>query len=384
MSLNNAFYKKLKRHAIPLEDLLEDERLFRTIPVDWQIVVADVAQSTQAVKDGLHHQVNLAATGCVIAVQNKLKSLNKESMVPYFFGGDGATFILPDTFLKEIMEVLENYRLHVKKNMRLNLRIGSVSIAAIFKDQRSIKIAKFGVNAFLTVPIVLGNGLKYAERIIKATFDDQNTDSEKFDTPNLEGMECRWDEVAPPRSQEKIICLLVDCSEEEWQSKIYASIVSKINHTFGDFEERQPISIGKLKIDSTVKKIKREMYARIGKYNFAYLIKHWMINNFSSVYFKFFNEGKEYLQKISDLSYTLMIDGTLNSVISGTQEEIDDLILFLDELESQNKIKYGIHTTYASIMSCYVEDRNKKHIHFVDGTEGGFTTAAVMYKAKMA
>lgn len=79
-----------------------------------------------------------------------------------------------------------------------------------------------------------------------------------------------------------------------------------------------------------------------------------------------------------------MIDGTLNSVISGTQKEVNLLIAFLDELEAQKKITYGIHTTHASIMSCYVEDRKTKHVHFVDGTEGGYTTAAKMLKKKIA
>ncbi|WP_338034474.1 DUF3095 family protein [Lacinutrix algicola] len=36
----------------------------------------------------------------------------------------------------------------------------------------------------------------------------------------------------------------------------------------------------------------------------------------------------------------------------------------------------------ASIMSCYFEDREEKHIHFVDGTEGGYTSAAIMLKEK--
>lgn len=33
-------------------------------------------------------------------------------------------------------------------------------------------------------------------------------------------------------------------------------------------------------------------------------------------------------------------------------------------------------------MSCYIEDRKEKHIHFVDGTEGGYTSAARMFKEK--
>ncbi len=41
-----------------------------------------------------------------------------------------------------------------------------------------------------------------------------------------------------------------------------------------------------------------------------------------------------------------------------------------------------MHITNDSIMSCYIENKEEKHIHFVDGTEGGYTSAAIMFKLK--
>ena len=35
-------------------------------------------------------------------------------------------------------------------------------------------------------------------------------------------------------------------------------------------------------------------------------------------------------------------------------------------------------------MSCYVRNMNENHIHFVDGSEGGYTKAAGMLKRKFA
>ncbi|MGO2358557.1 DUF3095 family protein [Mesonia sp.] len=58
-------------------------------------------------------------------------------------------------------------------------------------------------------------------------------------------------------------------------------------------------------------------------------------------------------------------------------------IAYLDQLEEDKKIVYGIHITHASVMSCYVLDRKTKHSHFVDGTEGGYTSAAKMFKTKL-
>jgi hypothetical protein len=52
-------------------------------------------------------------------------------------------------------------------------------------------------------------------------------------------------------------------------------------------------------------------------------------------------------------------------------------------MEREGKITYGMNITHSSIMSCYVEDRRDKHIHFIDGTNGGYTKAALMYKSKI-
>lgn len=383
MKDNRTFYKKLINHSLSLEDLLAKESLFKAVPADWHIVMADVKNSTTAVRNGLHHDVNLTATGSVIAVLNVLKEIDSKLQVPYFFGGDGATFLVPDFVLPQVLAVLENFRHHIQKSLYLELRVGALAIGEMYKENRLVQIAKFKATPSLSVPIVLGTGLKTTERIIKSSFVNMPDKEEEDYALNLEGMECRWDEIAPPKEAEKIACLLVDCPVEAKQAEIYHKVILQMNNIFGKYEERQPISRRKLKLDLRLPKIRREMYARLGKYDFVYLITNWFYTVLGNLWFKFSPSGKDYLQEISQLSHTLMVDGTLNCIISGTTEKIDQLIEYLDKLEAQSEMTYGIHITHASIMSCYVENRSQKHVHFIDGTEGGFTKAAEMFKAKL-
>jgi hypothetical protein len=383
MIKNHKFYKQLTKHETGLADLLKSSDMFKKIPDDWHIVLVDIENSTQAVKNGLHHEVNLSATGSIVAILNEIKKKYQNLEIPYFFGGDGTTFIIPDIFLDTALTVLENYRHHVKRTTSLTLKVGSLQVKELYERNLKVKIAKLALNPYLTIPILLGTGLKYAEGVIKASFVNNTIDYEKIKTVDLNGMECRWQEIDPPDDAEKIVCLLVNCSDDALQAQVYQSIIEEITNIFGTDTERQPISTPKLKLDLSVSKIKNEMYARIGEYSFVYLVKNWLITIFGKYYFKLFKEGKDYIEKISQLSHTIMIDGTINTVISGTQEEIERLTAFLNDLEKQGKIIYGIHTTHASIMSCYVEDRKTNHNHFVDGTEGGFTSAAKMYKSKM-
>jgi hypothetical protein len=48
-------------------------------------------------------------------------------------------------------------------------------------------------------------------------------------------------------------------------------------------------------------------------------------------------------------------------------------------LEEKGKIKYGLHVSEQSVMSCYVRDMKKgDQIHFVDGAGGGYTVKGIL------
>ncbi len=384
MQDNTTFYKSLKTNFAPIQKLIRNESAFQPVPNNWYVVVADVLNSTVAVKNGLHHKVNLAATGSVVAVMNTVQTKLQNSSIPYFFGGDGATFIVPSSLASEVSEALENYSQHVQKNLQLTLRTGMLKAEEIRNAGYSLKIVKSQLNKYLTIPVILGNGLQYAESHIKKTFKKAEENSNLQPAINLDGMECRWDQIAPRDDKHKVICLLVSCPDESLQSQIFGDILDIIELIFGNLERRQPITVARLKLKATLAKIREEMIARIGNNKLNYLLKHWLITYFGVFYFKYFKEGKTYLNKVSQLSDTIMIDGSLNTVMEGSESQIEMLTNYLDLLEKEGKIKFGIHSTYASIMSCYVQDRNDNHIHFVDGTEGGYTSAAIIYKSKYA
>ena len=383
MKENILFYKKLQKQKKGLVELLSQEASFSPIPEDWYVFVVDIENSTQAVQKGMHEKVNLSATGSIVTVLNQIKKTNKEIRIPYFFGGDGTTFIIPSKFQKKILSLLENYRHHVKTTTSLILRVGCMQVIEIYKLKHQIKIAKLVLNKHLTIPVVLGTGLKHAEKVIKSSFVDTQQKLSEKKSIALIGMECRWKEIKPKENEKKIICLLVDCSLDQIQAEIYKDIFEKIDSIFGNYNERNPISNSKLQLELSIDKIRAELKMKFGNYNFYTFLKTWFTTIFGNFYFKIFNERIEYLKNIPLLSDTIMIDGVLHTVFSGTQKKVDQFIIFIDELERQGKINYGIHITHSSIMSCYVEDRKNNHIHFVDGTEGGYTKAAIMYKSKI-
>ncbi|MGH8596102.1 MAG: DUF3095 family protein, partial [Gammaproteobacteria bacterium] len=80
---------------------------------------------------------------------------------------------------------------------------------------------------------------------------------------------------------------------------------------------------------------------------------------------------------------TLMIDGRLNTVISGTTDQRRALTAILNRLETVGEIVFGLQVCSASVITCYVRDRRDRHVHFVDGLGGGYTQAAIALKQKL-
>ena len=132
------FYAGLALNDLPLSALMGDTWRFNSTPSDWHVVLTEVKKSTQALSDGTHHLVNPVATGSIIAALNIAR--RADIRVPFFFGGDGATLITPDCLLAPILVALNKHRENTLRNFDLELRVGSVPVAAIYAAGHSLSI----------------------------------------------------------------------------------------------------------------------------------------------------------------------------------------------------------------------------------------------------
>ncbi len=376
---NHNFYDKLPVNGMPLSKLLLNDMAFSAVPKDWHVVITDIKGSTAAVESGLNETVNFIATGSIVAVLNL--AFKAKISIPFFFGGDGATFIVPSILIDLALKKLTMFRKNTLQNFNLNLRVGTIPVAQLYDEGYQINICKFAVNEYLSIPIVLGDGLNYAESLIKA--EDYVFQGEDFvEELDLNGMQCRWDKIAPPENINEVITLLVMAPKIENQAMAFSKVMGSIDKIYGGIKERQPISVDKLKFNSTFQRMSTEMRARIGRIKFFELVRDWFVNSFGTIYFLTPN-GKRYLNRLVETSDTLVLDGKINTVICGNEQQRIKLINILDELEKTNDIIYGIFKSSDSVMSCYVRDLKDDHIHFVDGAGGGYTQAAKMLKEKM-
>ena len=195
------FYAALPVSNISLAALLLKDELFHKVPADWYVIITDIKSSTSAVKTGLHENVNLIATGSIVTILNI--SFSDNMPVPFFFGGDGATFIVPSVLIEKLMPALLLYKAQTLVNFNLELRIGHVAVQKIYEQGYQLNICKFGFSDIFPIPIILGEGLQYAESVIKG--DDYLLAGHQVQEAALDmnGMQCRWDRIPPPKIKKR-------------------------------------------------------------------------------------------------------------------------------------------------------------------------------------
>jgi hypothetical protein len=357
-----------------------EEHLFYKIPDNWHVVITDIKSSTAAVDTGMHTKVNLVATGSMVAVLNI--SYKAGITVPSFFGGDGATFIIPPSLLTDTIHALERHRDNSQKTFNLTLRVGHIPVSAIYNSGHKLTISKLRTSNIFIIPILLGDGVPYAEKVIKGPGYKASALPAGNHDLDLSGMQCRWDMVEPPQTDGEVVSLLVVSRNTVSQAPAFKKVIDKIDEIYGTPEKRRPITVSRLRIKGTLQKLALEMRTKLARYSPFYLAKAWWTSLIAPFYFKT-KQGKNYLNELVAMSDTLIIDGKINTVISGSAVQREKLTAALDQMEKDGEIFYGLHISKASVLSCYVRSLHEGHIHFVDGAEGGYTNAAAVLKKKL-
>lgn len=378
-SSNDLFYSRLPVNEIPLGELLTEEHLFYRVPENWVIVITDIEKSTEAVAAGMHENVNLIATGSMVAILNIAHKARVP--VPAFFGGDGATFLIPPSLLPSALNALNKHKENTLQNFGLIMRAGYIPVSTLYSNGHTLSISKWRTSKLFTIPVVLGEGLAYAESLIKSPEYTNSSVTDSIEELDLSGMQCRWDTVEPPLNYDEVVSLLIVARQGVNQAETFKKVIDILDTSYGKQKERSPITASRLRLKGTLRKLTLEMRTKFGKYVPFYLAKSWMTSLIAPYFFKT-KKGQTYLNQLVEMSDTLTIDGRINTVISGTTAQREKLFVGLDQLEQQGLIAYGFHVSKESVLSCYVRNLDEGHIHFVDGAGGGYTRAASILKGK--
>jgi hypothetical protein len=370
------FYRDLTSQRKPFREIIKDPKLFEKIPDDWSVIITDIKGSTKAFADGKYEEVNIAAASSVVIGINVAREYKTE--IPFIYGGDGATLLVPPQIKDAVLEELATLRKNVRKRFKLNLRVGSMSVEEIHDKGYKLKIAKYTVTRNYHQAIFIDSGLYFAEMTIKDNFSYQTHKEGDKKTLNLKGLQCRWNVIRPPKNKEEILCLIVDAGQEKRHEKIYAEVLEKIDSIYGPFEERHPVKKEHIVHAVDVPTLHRESLAKFGKPHFGHIVKRLLEGWKERIFRK-----SHYSHLLALATDTLKVDGTLKTILAGNASQRKKLIEYLETKESLGVFNFGYYTTSSTTMTCFVEPKESRYVNFLDGTGGGYIQAAKIIKKKV-
>jgi len=376
------FYSDLHVHTGELVDIYSNNHYFCDVPEDWYIVVTDVESSTIAVQNGKQQEVNLAATGSIVACLNIAREAGID--VPFFFGGDGATLLIPDLILEKYLQALTYHQERCYTSFDFFLRVGYRTVKEMKQRGCVLKISKFKRNSYHIMPLIQGNALQRAESEIKSN-EPQDLGLKHLQNQylNLEGMECKWDKISPPEEENEILSLIITAQDVEQQHDVYSAILKEIDDIYGDDNKRNPVTMKRLRMANSLSQLKNEVQVKYASSDLRRMLSAAARTLFGKVYVKYSEKGRNYLNELIQLTEVLLLDGSINTVIAGTKEQRLELFKMLDNMERNAQINYGFYSSSSSILSCYVTALDDYHIHFLDGDNGGYTQASKVLKKKL-
>ncbi len=369
---------------------ITDISKFKDIPKDWVIIITDVAQSTAAIAAGRYKDVNLLGACSIVAILN----IVDEVEIPFIFGGDGASLVIPPRFIRESEIALVALQKMAQEEFKLELRAGIVPIEDII-DNHSLKVAKLRVSENYSQAILRGGGITYATRLIKERATSHLYSPQvnnNLAIANYTGLECRWQDI--PSRHEEIMSLIVNVTapSQSQIDAIYYEIIQQIEHIYGKDIDCNPVVVDNLQLSFLKKNLASEtkVFAAYKKrwQKMFYIWKLRLINLLGLIFMRFnikiagFNWG-DYKQIVSETTDFKKFDDCLRMVISGKIKQRQRLISYLDKQFLKGRLVYGIHISDRALMTCLVFERGGRQVHFIDGADGGYTLAALEMKERM-
>lgn len=365
-----------------------NETHYLALPDDWYVVITDVINSTSAIDAGRYKQVNAAGVASIVVLLNAIKP----TVIPYVFGGDGASACIPDAFIEQAKAALVTSQKMAKIEFDLELRVGIVSIREIREAGYTVNIGKYKPHHYFQQALFSGGGLSYAEQLIKNDDVYLINNFAGLDNGSFEGFECRWNQISSPHGE--TISLLVQVLESNAKDRetTYQKVMLEIRKIYGSDDKYHPLHTDKMNLTFSPMLLKVETRIRSAFLNplnqLRYLSWLWILQWVGKYFMKTnkttsvtrWGDYKSNLIKNTDYR---KFDEALRMVMSGKPEQRHLLRTFLQQLHEQGKLVFGIHAADSALITCIVNDYNHDHVHFLDGSQGGYAMAAKELKQQL-
>lgn len=385
----SGFYRALP--SLPGFEAAIDSARHAELPDDWWVVIADVVGSTEAIARGAYKDVNTVGVACIAALAN----IDRAVELPYVFGGDGATFAVPEVLRERAMVALRGTQRLAKAAFGLRLRVGLVPVAALRSEQAWVRLARVRVSDNIDLPVLSGRGWQLAERWVKEGVAGAVTQVVEDDGPaeaDFSGFECRWENIPSFRGRKLTLIVAVTGQDASAGQATYLRVLERVHAVLGDVAAHHPLRMSGLSLGFGTGVLGREWRVRTqGKSRWAQLryALRMLYENAAGLWL--FARGEKapapwgrYREEMIENTDFRKFDGALRMVVDASDSQIAELDAWLDGEWRAGHLAYGLHASAEALVTCLVESHAGKHVHFVDGSDGGYALAARELKRRLA
>ena len=375
----DSFYNSLPKHT-DLNTVLIDAN-YQKVPDDWLVVVADVRGSTAAIEQGRYRDVNFIGAAAITTFLSQVSS-----DLPYCFGGDGACLLIKREMLEASERILKSLCYWSKNSFDLELHAGIIPISELRSLGAEVEIAMYQSDDCFGQVMFKGGGLTLAEKLIK-----EDAHLRVIPEPIMQqaevfsGLTCRWRPV--PASNGVTLSLLINPLVKG--SSVLTTIVDELEHILGgDISLSNPISMDTARYNSFISNLRRQINVSGLSFNRKFAAEMFELLITAFVFnlglFRLFPVLNNYVNKLPQHCDFQKYDDTLRLVLDCTPQQSEKIINLLESRTVNNEIVYGVNSSDAAQMTCYVESiSDGGHLHFVDGDGGGYALASKMLKEQL-
>src|SRR6185503_5718401 len=362
-----------------------DETCFSPLPADWMVGLADVRQSTKAIRENRYKAVNMAGAAVIASVANALKGRD----FPFVFGGDGASFAVPPEDAALARQALAETATWVKEDLDLGLRIGMVAVADIRAHGRDVRVARYMPSANVSIAMFSGGGMAWADAAMKRG-EIAVPPAPSGAHPDLSGLSCRYELIPSQRGQ--VLSLLVTPAERASAGEFRAVVEAVIRIVEKTPDASRPLPGQGLRLRWPPQGYDLEARAsrRAGESIRTHKVKvlartlFYFLVMWSGLRIGRFIPAK-YTSELIDNSDFRKFDDSLRMVLDCTPELAAEIEAYLADCAARGIVRYGTHRQDAAMMTCFTPSLTRSnHVHFIDGAQGGYAIAATALKGSGA
>jgi hypothetical protein len=317
----------------------------------------------------------------IVAITNALQGRD----FPFVFGGDGASFAVPGTDAAAARRALAETATWVGEDLDLKLRIGMVSVEDIRAHGQDVRVARYAPSSNISIAMFSGGGLAYADAAMKRgkiAIEPAPPGAH----PDLTGLSCRYELI--PSQRGHVLSLVVMPGPQATSQKFRAIVqaVTRIVEKTPDASRPLPGQGLKMKWPPAgydlEARASRKAGESVGARKLKVLAKtllYFVIMHFKLRIGRFIPE--KYVGELIANSDFRKFDDSLRMVLDCTPDLAAEIEDYLKRAQADGVVKFGTHKQDAAMMTCFTPNpANPNHVHFIDGADGGYATAATMMK----